>query len=194
MPNTSSSKMPSPAVLRFRGLDLEVMTAQQMRNIDAIRRMANLMFDSTKTITERQAAFFKASAEQMGGVFESEDGLSDSEALFERQTEAYRVLFGALARHVGEFADITSKCCAGLVQEATGNTVGLPVREGRTEQLANRAGCCCGPSKEAARNTVDRAIGESRSRTAPGSPLNPHGWVHRTRAIDLFAMHPVPMC
>lgn len=164
MPDTPSSEMPSPAVLRFRGLDLEAMTALQMRNIDGLRRMVNLMFDSTQTITERQAAFFKASAKQMGGAFESEDGLLDPKAILERQTEAYRDLFGAFATHAGELADITSKCCAGLVEEATGNMIDLPTRESRTEQPAKRAGCCCGPSKEAAENEVDRPIAESRTK------------------------------
>jgi len=148
MPDTPASKMPDPAVLRFRGLDLEAMTALQMRYIEGLRRMAKLMFDGTQTITARQAAFFKASAEQMGGAFE--DGLSDPKAIFERQTEVYRDLFGALATHAGELADITSKCCAGLVEEATGNMTDLPMRESRTEQPAEKAGCCCGPSKETA--------------------------------------------
>ena len=161
MPDTPSSEMPSPAVLRFRGLDLEAMTALQMRNIDGLRRMANLMFDSTQTITERQAAFFKTRTEQMGGAFESEDGLSDPKAIFERQTEAYRDLFGALAAQAGELADITSECCASLVEEATANMIDLPMRESSTEQPAKRAGCCCGPSKETTRNTVDLPVGES---------------------------------
>lgn len=164
MPDTSSSQSPNPAVLRFRGLDLEAMTALQMRNIDAIRRMANLMLDSTQAITERQAAFFKASADQMGGAFESEDSLSDPKAIFERQTEAYRDLFGALATHAGELADITSKCCASLVEEATGKMIDLPMRESRTAQPAKNAGCCCGPSKEAADNKVDRPSAKSRTK------------------------------
>ena len=150
MPDTSSSQSSNPAVLRFRGLDLEAMTALQMRNINAVRRMAKLMFDGTQTIAARQAAFFKASAEQMGGAFEGEGGLSDPKAIFERQTEAYRDLFGALATHAGELADITSKCCAGLMEEATGNMTDLPMREGGAAQPAEKAGCCCGSSKEAA--------------------------------------------
>lgn len=139
MPDTSSSQSPNPAVLRFRGLDLEAMTALQMRNIDAIRRMANLMLDSTQAITERQAAFLKAGADQMNATFESGDGASDPKAIFERQTEAYRDLLGAFVTHVGELGEITSKCCAGLVHEATGNLVDLPTAEIRTEPTAKRA-------------------------------------------------------
>ena len=77
MPDTSSSQSPTPALLRFRGLDLEAMTALQMRNIDAVRRMANLMLDSTQEITERQAAFLKAGADQMNATFERGEGASD---------------------------------------------------------------------------------------------------------------------
>lgn len=164
MPDTSSSQSPNPAVLRFRGLDLEAMTALQMRNIDAVRRMANLMLDSTQEITERQAAFLKAGADQMNATFERGEGASDPKAIFERQTEAYRDLFGALATHAGELADITSKCCASLVEEATGNMIDRPMRESRTAQPAKKAGCCCGPSKEAADNKVDRPSAKSRTK------------------------------
>lgn len=156
MPDTPSSELPNPAVLRFRGLDLEAMTAQQMRNINGLRRMANLMFDSTQTITEHQAAFLKASAGRMGAAFESEDGPSDPKAILEEQTKAYRDLFGVLTAHASELADITSKCCAGLVEEATGNMIDLPRHESRAEQPAESTGCCCGPSKQAVQNKVDR--------------------------------------
>ncbi len=139
MPDTSSSQSPNPAVLRFRGLDLEAMTALQIRNIDAIRRMANLMLDSAQAITERQAAFLKAGAGQMNATIECGDGASDPKAIFERQTEAYRDLFGALAAQAGELADITSECCASLVEEATANMVDLPTGENRTEPKAKRA-------------------------------------------------------
>ena len=164
MPDTPSSEMPNPAVLRFRGLDLEAMTAQQMRNIDGLRRMTNLMFDSARTITERQATFLEASAERMGAAFESEDGLSDPKAILKQQTEAYRDLFGALAAHAGELADITSKCCAGLAEEATGSMIDLPADESPAEPPAESAGCCCGPSKEAAGNEVDRPTAKSRTK------------------------------
>lgn len=139
MPDTSSSQSPNPAVLRFRGLELEVMTALQMRNIDAIRCMTNLMLDSTQAITERQATFLKAGANQMNATFESGDGASDPKAVFERQTEAYRDLLGAFVTHVGELGEITSKCCAGLVHEATGNLVDLTTAKNRTEPTEKRA-------------------------------------------------------
>ena len=130
--------------------------------------MVNLMFDSTQTITERQAAFLKTSAKQMGGAFESEDGLLDPKVILEQQTEAYRDLFGKLAAHADELAEITSKCCAGLVEEATGNMIDLPARESRTEQAAERTGCCGGRSKEAAGKEVDRPVAES----CPKPPAN----------------------
>ena len=134
----------------------------QMRNIDAVRRMANLMFDSTATITERQAEFLKTGANQVTAAFEGGQDASDPKAIFERQSEAYRDLFSALVTHLGELSEITSKCCAGLVQEAAGNMIDLPTGENRAEQPAKKAGCCCGPSKEAAGNKVDRPIAESR--------------------------------
>lgn len=95
MPDTYLSE---PPVIRFRGLDIEAMTALQMRNIDAIRRMANLMLDSIQAITERHAAFLKAGADQINAKFERAEGASDPKAIFERQPEAYRDLFRR-ARH-----------------------------------------------------------------------------------------------
>ena len=117
MPDTSKST--NPAVLRYRGLYLEAMTALQMRNVEALRRMTNLMFDTTEAVTRRQAEFLESRAHHIGAAFEPGEGPPDPNALFERQTEAYRDLFGALASHVGELAEITSKCCAGLVHEAS---------------------------------------------------------------------------
>ena len=126
MPDAPSSEMPDPATLR---------------------RMVNLIFDSTQKITERQAALFEAYAEQMGGAFASEDGLSDTKAIFERQTEAYRDLFGALASHANELADITSNCCSSMMEEASGNRIALPMGECCSEEPpAIKTGCCCGPS------------------------------------------------
>lgn len=139
MPDTSSSQPPNPAVLRFRGLDLEAMTALQMRNIDAVRRMANLMLDSTQEITERQAAFLEASAGQMNASLANGEEAPDPKTIFERQTEAYRDLFGAFVAHVGELGEITAKCCAGLVHEATGNMVDLPTEENSTESAPKGA-------------------------------------------------------
>ena len=140
MPDTISFDLPNPAILRFRGLDLEAITALQMRNIDAIRRMANMMLDSTQTITERQAAFLMASADQMNAALDRGDGTSDPQDIFERQAETYRDLFEALAAHAGELAKITSNCCAGLIQEATRNTAENSVEEDATEPPIKRAG------------------------------------------------------
>lgn len=129
MPHTVSYDRPNPAVLRFRGLDLEAITALQMRNIEAIRRMVNLLLDSTRTITERQAAFLKASSDQVNAALERGDDVSDPQDTFERQAEAYRDLFEALATHVNELTEITANCCAGLVQEAAGNSTERSVRK-----------------------------------------------------------------
>ena len=117
MPNTS--KPTNPAVLHYRGLDLEAITALQMRNVEALRSMTNLMFDTTEAVTRRQAEFLKSRVDQMSAAFEPGESASDPKAFFEWQAEAYRDLFGALASHVGELAEITSKCCAGLVHEAS---------------------------------------------------------------------------
>ena len=90
-----------------------------MRNVEALRSMTNLMFDTTEAVTRRQAEFLESRVGQMSAAFEPGENASDPKALFERQAEAYRDLFGALASHVGELGEITSKCCAGLVHEAS---------------------------------------------------------------------------
>ena len=148
MSDTPSPEMPGTAALHSQALDLEALTAQQLRNIDELRYTANLMFDSTRSIAERQAAFFKAYAQQSGGAIESEGGLLDKIAIFEQQTEAYHDLSGALAAHAGELADIASSCCSSPMEEATGNMSNLLMRESRSEQPVESAGCCCGPSNE----------------------------------------------
>ncbi|MAL80448.1 MAG: hypothetical protein CMN55_15305 [Sneathiella sp.] len=158
------SKYTNPAVLRYRGLDLEAMTALQMRNVETLRSMTNLMFDTTEMVTRRQAEFLGSRADHISVAFEPGEGASDPKALFERQVEAYRDLFDALANHVGELAEITSKCCAGLVEEATGNMIDLPTRESPTERPEKKAGCCCGPSKKAVENEVESPIAESRTK------------------------------
>lgn len=135
MPNTS--KPTNPAVLHYRGLDLEAMTALQMRNVEALRSMTNLMFDTTEAVTRRQAEFLKSRVDQMSAAFESGEGSSDPKALFERQTEAYRDLFGALASHGGELAEITSKCCAGLVHEASRAAAGQDEESATVKQSEN---------------------------------------------------------
>ena len=148
MPNTPSPELPTAAVLLHRWLDLETMTALQMRNIDAVRRMVKLMFDSTETITERQAAFLKASIDQMNESLRRGEGASDQKSIFEQQAEVYRDIFGSFTTHVGELSEITSRCCAGLVQEATGNiadgfsddTCCEPQTRGRSPASRKRSG------------------------------------------------------
>jgi len=135
MPDTSKST--NPAVLRFRGLDLEAMTALQMRNVEALRRMTNLMLDTTEAITRRQAEFLKSRVNQTNTAFESREGASDAKALFEQQAEAYRDLFNALASHVGDLGEITSKCCAGLVQESTRAAAGQSEASDAVKQPEN---------------------------------------------------------
>ena len=93
------SKYTNPAVLRYRGLDLEAMTALQMRNVETLRSMTNLMFDTTEMVTRRQAEFLGSRADHISVAFEPGEGASDPKALFERQVEAYRdLLWGNLLR------------------------------------------------------------------------------------------------
>lgn len=117
MPDTSKST--NPAVLNYRGLDLEALTTLQMRNVEALRNMTTLIFDATEAVTRRQAEFFASRNDQMSAPFEAGKGISDPQALFERQVLAYRDLFEDIASHAKECAEITSQCCAGLLHEAS---------------------------------------------------------------------------
>lgn len=128
MPNTSVAQSPSPAVLRFRGLDLEAMIALQMRNIEAIRRMANLMLDSAGAITERQAALLKSGVTRMNATGECKRDTARPQAIFERQTEASRELVEALATHAGALVEIASKSCAGQTDEAAESMTGASAK------------------------------------------------------------------
>ena len=110
------------------------MKGVQMRNIDTFRRMANLMFDSAQAIAERQTEFFRASVDHMNSTFEREEDKLNPNAILERQTEVCRDLFGAFTAHRSEIAEITAKCCAGMLHEAMGNITDLPMEASRTDQ------------------------------------------------------------
>lgn len=125
MPDTSISQTPNPAVLRFRGQDLDAMTALQMRAIGELRRMTNLLLDSTEEITRRQAEFLKSGVAQMNAALECEEGGADLRTTFAQQTEAYRDLFDALAAHLGDLAEISARCCAGMIHDSPGTIADL---------------------------------------------------------------------
>lgn len=118
MANKSTSATINPAVLRYRGQNHEAMTAMQMRNLDAMRRMINLMFDSTQSITERQTEFFKTSVDQMNGAYKEKNVAADPKIIFEQQAATYKELSGLLASHVAGLTSEVSKCCAKMANEA----------------------------------------------------------------------------
>lgn len=135
MPNKKSSEIPNaagnlnPAVLRFRGLDQEAMMALQIRNIEAVRRMAKLMLDSAEAITECQTAFFKTRFGEINAGLEREEDASDLNALVERQTKVCCNTLDALATHAGDLTEIGSKCCSDLLQEVAGSVGDMPAGE-----------------------------------------------------------------
>lgn len=130
MPDTSKST--NPAAMHYRGLDLEAMTALQMRNVEALRNMTTLMLDTTEAVTRRQAEFFRSRIDKMSAPFEAGKGISDPQAFFEHQIVTYRDLFEEIASHVRECAEITSQCSAALLHEAS--------REARDQSGQNDAG------------------------------------------------------
>ncbi len=170
MPDTNSSKMPvsttpSPAVLRFRGLDLQAMTELQLRNIDAIRHMVELIFNSAQSITERQVAFFNTAAEKSAATTGGSDALLDPATIFERQNDAYRDLFSALADQAGELADVTSKCCSAVMHEASAITDDVAKGETPDGKTGNHAGCCGGKGKEVAAKPENKTAGSAVAKT-----------------------------
>nr|WP_306268719.1 phasin family protein [Pararhizobium sp. IMCC3301] len=195
MPDTQSSKMPvstppSPAVLRFRGLDLQAMTELQLRNIDAIRQMVELIFDSARTITERQVAFFNTAAKKTAAASGRSDVLLDPTAIFERQNEAYRELFGALADQAGELAEVTSKCCTAVMHDASPITD--DIAKGETpDGTVNHAGCCGGKGKKVAAKPEKNKTGSAAAKTAAKQPDKPGTTVAAGKAADGYKPHPV---
>tara|TARA_R110000787_G_scaffold181008_3_gene293158 strand:+ start:93728 stop:94180 length:453 start_codon:yes stop_codon:yes gene_type:complete len=118
MANKSISEATSPAVLHFRGQNLEAMVAMQMRSLDVIRRMTNLMLDSTQTITERQTEFLRSSVDQMNAAYKKNDAAADPKEIFEQQAVVYQDLYESLSDHVAEIAKVTSTCCSKMAHEA----------------------------------------------------------------------------
>ncbi len=136
MANKSIPETTNPAVLRYRGQNLEAMTAMQMRSLDAMRRMVNLMLDSTQSITERQTEFFKSSVDLMNATHEKNDEAADPQEIFKRQTVAYQDLYDSLSDHVAELAKVTSKCCAKMANEAVEVI-------GEQPDSSGQKSCCC---------------------------------------------------
>jgi len=118
MANKSIPETTNPAVLRYRGQNLEAMTAMQMRSLDAMRRMINLIFDSTQSITERQTEFFKSSVDQINGTYKENSDAVDPKIIFEQQTATYQELCELLASHVVGLTSEASKCCVKMANEA----------------------------------------------------------------------------
>ena len=128
MPNTSVAQSPSPAVLRFRGLDLEAVIALQMRNIQEIRHMTNLMADSALALVERQAELVKSPVTRVNASDKCQQDTQHPEAILDRQAEASRELIEALATHVGALVEITAKSCAGPTDEGAESMTGASAK------------------------------------------------------------------
>jgi len=144
MANKSISETTNPAVLHFRGQNLEAMIAIQMRSLDAIRRMTNLMFDSTQTITERQTEFLRSGVDQINATHENNDEAVDPKEIFKRQTVAYQDLYESLSDHVAELAKVTSTCCVKMAYEAVEVI-------GEQPDSSGQKSCCCKPADGADR-------------------------------------------
>ena len=118
MPKETEPARINPTVLRYRGLDLEALTSIQMRNIEMLRRMSTLLFDSVEMVAARQADFLKSTQDQAGRLFEAGDTMPGSaEAFAERQSAICRELFESITRHAGELTEITARCCGGMIEQ-----------------------------------------------------------------------------
>lgn len=149
MQEIPSSALPNPAVLRFQGLDLEAMAVIQLRNIQTMRRMANLIFDCNEAVTMRQIEFLKAEAAKFDPAWDPGEAMSDPKQTFARQTVVYSELLDRLSAEIAGLAEITSRCCSGLVREAASNMVEFPKGEATVERAAS--GPAAGP--QAMKNT-----------------------------------------
>ncbi len=136
MANKSISETTNPAVLHFRGQNLETMIAIQMRSLDAIRRMTNLMFDSSQTITERQVEFLRSGVDQMNAAHKENDEAVDPKEIFKRQTVAYQDLYESLSNHVAELVKVTSSCYVSVAHEAVEAI-------GEQPDSSGQKSCCC---------------------------------------------------
>lgn len=127
---TDSSQPLSPAVLRFRGLDIDAFAAQQIRNIDMMGRAMELMLDSTKEISRHQAEFLKLHMNQFGGAGHSGELADEPVLVFEQQAKIYQDFFSALAEHLGKCAEVACGCGRGLIQEVSENVAHLAAEAG----------------------------------------------------------------
>lgn len=118
MPKETEPVRINPTVLRYRGLDLEALTSIQMRNIEMLRRMSALLFDSVEMVAARQMAFLESTQDQAGRLFDVGDTMPGSaEAFGERQAAIHRELFESITKHAGELTEITARCCGGMIEQ-----------------------------------------------------------------------------
>jgi hypothetical protein len=118
MPKVTEPLRINPTVLRYRGLDLEALASIQMCNIEMLRRMSTLLFDSVEMVAARQTDFLKSTQDQAARLFEAGDAIPGSaEAFGERQAAIHRDLFESITKHAGELTEITARCCSGMVEQ-----------------------------------------------------------------------------
>lgn len=135
MANKSIPETTNPAVLQYRGQNLEAMIAMQMGSLDAMRRMINLMFNNIQSITERKAEFVKSSVDQINDTYKERNDTTDPKVILEQQAVVYQELCGLLANHVVGLTSDASNCCAKMANEAVKIT-------GEQPDIPHQKSCC----------------------------------------------------
>lgn len=118
MPKTPESVRTNPTVLCYRGLDLDALTSIQMRNIERIRRMSTVLFDSIEMVAARQIDFLKSTGDQARTLFDAGEAKPGAAMAFgERQAAIHRELFATVTKHAGELTEIATRCCGGMIEQ-----------------------------------------------------------------------------
>lgn len=152
MANTVSQGQPDLVNFGFREVDLEGVANQQLRNIDAMQGIVNLMLENTRTVTECQAQLLRASAASINAALEPQDERADPSAMFERQTKVYRDLVETFAAHFGQLSEIGCKYCVDVIDQVAG---GAPDRKPGADRSTGKS-----RAPAAARNVDDRPAEE----------------------------------
>ncbi|MBK5919490.1 hypothetical protein CCR80_00355 [Rhodothalassium salexigens] len=108
-----------PTLAAFPGLDFQTITDNQMRALDAARRMAGRLFDTTEAMTRHQAGLVRLASAQMTAAFDRPGEGDTPHDLLARQSASYGEMVAALSAHWQDMGLIAAETAKGLLRDAS---------------------------------------------------------------------------
>jgi hypothetical protein len=120
MQDQPSLQTVNPSVLIYRGLDAEALVALQMRNLEALRRLAVVALRGAEIIATRQIEMAQRNIDQFNHLAASSEGERNFAGALAKQVEMFEQALGTLAADTRELTELSCKCgCDMFDQMAT---------------------------------------------------------------------------